>query len=410
MSVIGVNGLAPARRSRVSGLFAAPVGRATAPFYLLFGAVFVLTATGLVMVLSVSSVTSLYAGQSTFFTFQRQLVWAVVGLLALITMMRFDYHRLKKFAVPMVGVALLLLVAVLVPGIGTSANGATRWIYIGPISFQPSEFAKLAMVVFAAAWLADKVGSERSARVTIHPVLVVCTAMCVLILLQRSLATPLLIAGIAFAALYIAGAPLIPLTLWSLVSGVAAVTGAWVTGYRRERIQTLFDPWSDPLDAGWQTIQARVGMSSGGLFGLGLGESRIKWGFLPEAQTDFIFAVLAEEMGWLGAMFVVLLFAGFIYCGIWVAINSRDRFGQVLATGITVWIGTQAWLNIAAVLGWLPVTGVPLPFLSVGGSALITSMAASGILLNVARQIGAAAPKSAESRRPELAKRPARVN
>ncbi len=385
MTAISTQPSRPARSRKLSGLLAAPAGRATALFYVLFGLVATLIAVGLVMVLSVSSVTSLYAGQSTFFTFQRQLVWTLVGLLALITMMRFDYRQIKKYALGLVSLSLGLLVLVLIPGVGTSVNGATRWIYVGPISFQPSELAKLAMVVFAGYWLADKVGSERNARVTIHPVLVVCTAMCTLILVQRSLATPVLIVVIAFACLYIAGAPLLPLTCWSLLSGAAAVLVAWVTGYRRTRIQTMLDPWSDPLDAGWQTIQARVGVSSGGVSGLGLGESRIKWGFLPEAQTDFIYAVLAEEMGWVGAMFVLLLFVGFIYCGIGVAIKSGDRFGQVLATGITAWVGTQALLNIAAVLGWVPVTGVPLPFLSVGGSSLITSMAAAGILLNIAR-------------------------
>ncbi|MXW41616.1 MAG: putative lipid II flippase FtsW [Acidimicrobiia bacterium] len=387
MTVVSIPRRPLARMGRFSGLLAAPVGRATVPFYLLFGFVTTLTAVGLVMVLSVSSVTSLYVGQSTFFTFQRQLVWMLVGLLVLVTMMRFDYNGLKKYSLVLLSLSLILLVAVLVPGVGVAANGATRWIAVGPINFQPSELAKLAMVVFAASWLADKVGSEHSARVTIHPVLLVCCVMSALILVQRSLATPILVAVIAFAALYIAGAPLIPLTGWSLLSSAAAALVAWQTGYRRERIQAMWDPWSDPLDAGWQTIQARVGISSGGISGLGLGESRIKWGFLPEAQTDFIYAVLAEEMGWLGAMFVLVLFAGFIYCGIWVALHSGDRFGQVLAAGITVWIGSQAFLNIAAVVGWVPVTGVPLPFLSVGGSSLITSMAASGILLNVARQI-----------------------
>ena len=375
------------RRAWATSLLSAPAGQATIPFYLLFGMILTLNAIGLVMVLSVSSVTSLYIGQSTWFTFQRQLVWCIGGLVAMVLVMRTDYRQWKKYANAGVVLTMVLLVAVLIPGIGTTANGATRWIYLGPISFQPSELAKLAMVLFAAAWLADKVGEERNTRTTIRPVLVICSIMCGFILLQPNLGTAVIIVVIAFAALFMAGVPLLPLTGWSLVSGGAAALAAWGSGYRRDRVTSMLDPWADPLDTGWQTIQSRVGIASGGASGVGLGESRIKWGFLPEAQTDFIFAVFAEEMGWLGAMFVVGLFAMFAVCGIWVALNAPDRFGQVLATGITVWVGAQAFVNISAVVGVLPITGVPLPFLSVGGSALLTSMVATGMLLNIARQI-----------------------
>ena len=374
-------------RAWTAAFRSAPVGQATMPFYLLFGTIVTLNAIGLVMVLSVSSVTSLYVGQSTWFTFQRQFVWSMGGLVALVLVMRVDYRQWQKYANGVVVLTMLLLVAVLVPGIGTTANGATRWIYLGPISFQPSELAKLAMALFAAAWLADKAGKERDTRTTIRPILVICSVMAGLILLQPNLGTAVIIVFIAFAALFMAGVPLLPLTGWSLISGGAAALAAWGSGYRRDRVISMLDPWSDPLDTGWQTIQSRVGIASGGASGVGLGESRIKWGFLPEAQTDFIFAVLAEEMGWVGAMFVLGLFAGFVFCGIWVALHSPDRFGQILAIGITVWVGSQAFVNIAAVVGVLPITGVPLPFLSVGGSALLTSMVGTGILLNIARQI-----------------------
>ncbi len=375
------------RRAWATALRSAPVGQATAPFYVLFGSVITLTAIGLVMVLSVSSVTGLYVGQSTWFTFQRQLVWSIGGLVAMVLMMRVDYRYWRKFANAGVALTMLLLIAVLVPGIGTTAKGATRWIYFGPISFQPSELAKLAMALFAAAWLADKSGQEDNARVTIRPVLVVCSLMAGFILLQPNLGTAVIIGLIAFAALFMAGVPLLPLTGWSLFSAGAAALAAWGSGYRRNRVLSLLDPWADPLDSGWQSIQSRVGIASGGPTGVGLGESRIKWGFLPEAHTDFIFAVLAEEMGWLGAIFVIGLFAGFVFCGIGVALRSPDRFGQVLAAGITIWVGSQAFVNIAAVVGVLPITGVPLPFLSVGGSALLMNMAAAGLLLSIARQI-----------------------
>ncbi|WP_420638273.1 putative lipid II flippase FtsW [Candidatus Poriferisocius sp.] len=375
----------------VAALRAAPVGQATIPFYLLFGLIVTLNAVGLVMVLSVSSVTSLYVGQSTWFTFQRQLVWSMGGLVALLVMMRVNYRQWQRCANGLVVLTMVLLVAVLIPGIGTTANGATRWIYFGPLSFQPSELAKLAMALFAASWLADRVGdkagAERDTRTTIRPVLVVCSLMAGFILLQPNLGTAVIIVMVAFAALFMAGVPLLPLTGWSLLSGGAAALAAWGSGYRRDRVVSMLDPWSDPLDSGWQTIQSRVGIASGGASGVGLGESRIKWGFLPEAQTDFVFAVLAEEMGWMGAMFVICLFAGFVFCGIWVALNAPDRFGQVLAAAITVWVGAQAFVNIAAVVGVLPITGVPLPFLSVGGSALLSAMVATGVLLNIARQI-----------------------
>lgn len=375
------------RRAWATALRSAPVGQATAPFYVLFGSVITLTAIGLVMVLSVSSVTGLYVGQSTWFTFQRQLVWSIGGLVAMVLMMRVDYRYWRKFANAGVALTMLLLIAVLVPGIGTTAKGATRWIYVGPVSFQPSELAKLAMALFAAAWLADKAGQEDNARITIRPVLVVCSLMAGFILLQPNLGTAVIIGLIAFAALFMAGVPLLPLTGWSLFSAGAAALAAWGSGYRRNRVLSLLDPWADPLDSGWQSIQSRVGIASGGATGVGLGESRIKWGFLPEAHTDFIFAVLAEEMGWLGALFVIGVFTGFVFCGMAVALRSPDRFGQVLAAGITIWVGSQAFVNIAAVVGVLPITGVPLPFLSVGGSALLMNMAAAGLLLSIARQI-----------------------
>ncbi len=376
-----------ARRAWTELLLSPPKGRATKPFYLLAGLIVTLVALGLIMVLSVSSVTGLYAGRSTWFTFQRQLIWSLGGFVTMVMTMRVDYRYWQKYARPLVGLTMLLLMAVLIPGIGTTVNGATRWIYIGPISFQPSELAKLTMALFAAAWLADKVGKENNARITIRPVLLVCSLMAGVVLLQPNLGTAVIIGLIAFAALFMAGVPLLPLTGWSLFSGGVAALAAWGSGYRRDRVLSMLDPWADPLDAGWQTIQSRVGIASGGVTGVGLGESRIKWGFLPEAHTDFIFAVLAEEMGWFGAVFVVALFALFVICGFGVAVSSRDRFGQVLAAGITMWVGAQAFVNIAAVVGVLPVTGVPLPFLSVGGSALLMNMASAGMLLNISRRI-----------------------
>ncbi|HYZ97212.1 MAG TPA: putative lipid II flippase FtsW [Acidimicrobiales bacterium] len=341
---------------------------------------------GLVMVMSASSVVALDEYGSSWHFVSRQAAWAGAGAIALVLLARADYHRWRRLASPLLVLSLVLLVAALVPGVGVSANGASRWIGLGPLTFQPAELAKLALVVWVADLLARRASRMRNTRATLRPVIVVLAVMATLLMLQPNLGTTLVLVAVALALCYVAGAPLGPLARWSVASLGAAVTLALAAPYRRARVFTFLDPWADPLDTGYQGIQALVGLADGGLAGTGLGASRAKWGFLPYAHTDFIFAIVGEELGLVGATVVVGLFVLLLILGIRVALHAPDRFGFLLAVGVTAWFGMQAFVNIGAVIGILPITGVPLPFVSAGGSSLLFSMAAAGLLLAVARQ------------------------
>jgi cell division protein FtsW len=226
----------------------------------------------------------------------------------------------------------------------------------------------------------------RNSRATLRPVVVVLAAMATLLMLQPNLGTTIVLAAIALTLCFAAGAPLGPLAAWATLGISAATALALAAPYRRNRVLTFLDPWADPIDKGYQNIQALVGVASGGLFGRGLGASRAKWGFLPFAHTDFIFAIIGEELGLVGAAVVVGLFVLLVIIGVRVALHAPDRFGLLLAMGVTAWFGVQAFVNIGAVIGILPITGVPLPFVSAGGSSLLFTMAAGGLLLSVARQ------------------------
>jgi cell division protein FtsW len=283
-----------------------------------------------------------------------------------------------------------LLFVVLLPGVGSNVNGSSRWLGVGMFSIQPSEFAKLAMLVFGADLLARRSAWIHDSRVTLRPVMVAFCAMALLIMLQPNLGTTIVIAAITFSILFVAGVPLRPLVGWGAAGTGAACVAAMGQSYRRARILAFLHPWNDPLNTGYQTIQSQVSVASGGWFGVGLGASRAKWGFLPYAHTDFIFAIICEELGLVGALTVVGLFVLVGYLGVRAGLQCTDPFGRLLAIGITTWLCVQAFVNIGAVIGVLPITGVPLPFISFGGSSLLATMAASGILLNVARNGGTA--------------------
>ncbi len=372
----------PARARRIPR----PVGRRSGTFVVLLVVVVALNLIGLVMVLSASSVTSLADNGSSWYQFQRQAIWFVLGLASMLVAMRIDYHVWRRLAVPALLAAIAMLVAVLVPGIGTSSNGASRWLVAGPLSVQPSEVAKLALILFAADLLSRRADRVRETALSLRPILVVLVVLSVLILRQPNLGTTLVIAAIAFVMLFVAGVPLLPLAGWAGAATVAAVMLAMGQGYRRDRILAFLDPWDDPLNTGYQTIQSLVGIASGGVWGVGLGAGRAKWGFLPFAHTDFIFAVIAEELGLIGAVTLVALFVLLGVVGVRIAAEAGDALGTLLAGGITGWLVLQAFVNIGAVIGALPITGVPLPFMSAGGSSLVVSMTAVGIMLNVARQ------------------------
>jgi cell division protein FtsW len=345
----------------------------------------VLNMIGLIMVLSASSVTALRQTGSTWSYFERQAVWTVVGVVALVACLYVDVQFWRRHARLWLGIAVALLVAVLVPGIGVTVNGSTRWLGAGSLQIQPSEFAKLAVVVFVADLLDRRAEWMRDLRYTLVPVLLHLALVCGLIMLEPNLGTAMILAAMVMIMLYTAGTPVMALVSAMAVALVGIGFSVAGTPFRRARFLAFLDPWKDRTNTGYQTIQSMVGLADGGVVGSGLGASRAKWGFLPYAHTDFIFAIIGEEFGLIGAALIVALFFSLGGLGAWVASQARNDFEMLLAVGITAWLALQAVINIGAVIGSLPVTGVPLPFVSFGGSSLLVNMAATGLLLNVAR-------------------------
>lgn len=345
-----------------------------------------LTLFGLVMVLSASQVTSLYDSESPYSLFQRQVMWAGIGAVAFVVASRIDYRWLQKLAVPFLILTVILLIAVLIPGVGKRINGSSRWLGVGPFVIQPGEFAKLAIVVFTADLLSRRSKQMHRPDITIKPVMLIIGGMSALLLLQPKLGTTIVIAAVGIMMLFVAGARLPHLFGWTAAGTLIATAAAFGSDYRRARLLSFIDPWADPLGNGLQTIQSQIGIASGGWLGVGLGAGRAKWGFLPYAHSDFIFAIVAEEVGLLGAGALVLTFALVGYLGVRAAMNAPDRFGMLLAAGLTSWLLVQAFMNIAMSIGLMPITGEPLPFVSAGGSSLVTTLAAAGILTNVAKR------------------------
>lgn len=360
-------------------------GSDTSLFWWLLSVVAVLNIIGLVMVLSASSVISLNQTGSSWTYFRKQVEFAFVGLLCAAGLVHLPTARIRRFGLAALGLCIVGLLAVHVPGLGVTANGATRWIGVGPIQIQPSEIVKLVVVVVTADWLDRNGAYLQVSRVSIRPVMLGLGVVAALVMAQPNLGTTIVIAVIVFSVLYAAGVPRAPLAGWGLLGAVAAVLLAFGSSYRRARMLSFLNPWADPQHNGYQLIQSQVGLAGGGLFGVGLGSSRAKWGFLPFAHTDFIFAIIGEELGLVGAAAVVGLFIGFGVLGIRIALRAEHRFDAWLAVGITTWIVVQAFVNIGAVVGILPITGVPLPFISYGGTSLMITLAAVGLLLNVAR-------------------------
>jgi cell division protein FtsW len=341
---------------------------------------------GLVMILSASSVSSFASYGSSFLFFRKQVLWAAIGLVGFLFFARLDYRRLKGFGYLGVAASAILLAAVLVPSVGITAGGSARWIGVGSFAIQPSEIAKLALILFAADVFARK--GEASLRELSHtalPMLPVTGLLAGLVMAQPDLGTTVILGVIGFGMLFVAGAPLrylIPFAGAGIgLAGLAAVAAP----YRRARLLAFLDPWKDPLEGGYHTIQSLIALGSGGWFGVGLGASRQKWLYVPNAHTDFIYSILGEETGVLGTLAVLGMFAFLTYLGIRIARAAPDRFGTLIAAGITLWIASQALINIGAVTATLPVTGVPLPLVSFGGSSLVVSLIAMGILTNIAR-------------------------
>lgn len=355
---------------------------------LLIGAALLLTGIGLVMVFSASSVSAFEDYGSSFLFLRRQAVYAAIGVVALLVTSRVPFRVWQRLAFPFLVLSLVLVGLALHPTIGTQAGGASRWISLGSVTVQPSELAKLAMVVFVAAILTRKWRRLDEAGHLVLPLVPVLGIACALIMLQRDLGTTTIVAGSALLLLFVAGVRWRYLITGVLLCGGAGAALIMTEGYRRARLFSFWNPWEDPTNTGYQLIQSLIGLGSGGWLGVGLGASRQKWSYIPNAHTDFVFSILGEELGLVGALAVLLLFGVLLYTAVRVAVQANDTFGRLLAAGIVSWLGLQTLINLGAVTGVLPVTGVPLPFVSFGGSSLIVTLAAVGILVNIGRTAG----------------------
>ena len=353
--------------------------------YLFLFAVIALSAVGLVMVFSASPTMAMKYGD-TFYFIKRELLYLLLGLLALTYGLRLDLDNLKNKALPIFVLSLLLLILVFIPGVGRKVLGASRWIDFGIIQFQPSELCKFAMVLFLARWLADNKAKLTDFVRGLLPALILFGFVALLIMKQPDMGTVLTIAGTVFAMLFAAGVDIRHLLALGGV-GVAGIMLLSITeSYRMRRLLSYLDPWKDPQGSGFQIIQSLLAIGSGGWFGLGLGASRQKFFYLPQQFTDFIFAILCEELGFAGGLIVVGLFALFAARGFRIALATNDNFKQLLAIGLVSWLTVQALLNIMVVVGLVPTTGIPLPFISYGGTATIINLFAVGVVLNISRK------------------------
>jgi cell division protein FtsW len=362
-----------------------------------------LVAFGLVMVYSATSASAALANGDSSFYLRKQGLYAIVGVVFLLVARRSNYRALRHLAPMLVLASIGLLVAVL--AIGTTVNGAKRWITVGPAVFQPSEFAKLALLVFACAYLARRPAPQTLGEL-IKPLGILTGVICALLLAEPDLGTAITITVMLGGVLVVSGAPSRVLASAGGIAVFLVLAAAWFEPYRRARLLSFLNPWSDAQGAGYQTVQAMIGLGSGGIFGEGLGQSVLKANYLPEAHTDMIFAIIGEELGLVGATALIAAYAAFAYAGFRVALTCKDPFGKRLAAGITTLVCGQALINIAAVMGAAPLTGITLPFVSYGGSSLVVGLAAVGILLNIAGDDGRATARSDVSDRNRRNRRP----
>jgi cell division protein FtsW len=354
-----------------------------------------LTVIGLVMILSAGSISAVEGYGTSFWYFNRQTLYAAAGVVGLVVTARLPYIFWRRAAIPMLALLLPVMLLTLHPALGSSLYGASRWIDLGPITLQPAEFAKLLTICSAAAILSrpwKQLQRPRDAFLPLGPLVAVVAGI---VLLQKDLGTAVVICGSVFLLLFAAGLRLRHLVWTGLAGAAATAFFIFGTAYRRTRfLEAWLNSELDPSGAGWQLRQGLIALGSGGWFGVGLGNSRQKWDYLPNAHSDFVFAVLGEELGLIGALAVLSLFGVLLFAGIRIAMNAPDTFGRLLAAGITGWIGLQTLVNLGAVTGLLPITGVPLPFLSFGGTALVVTLAGIGVVASV----GLEGVRSAERR------------
>jgi cell division protein FtsW len=362
------------------------------PDYLLLLSIVALASIGILMVYSSTGVTRLLDSNDPFAVVGPQAMWAVLGAAVMIVVMRLDYRYLRLVSVPAFLFALALLVIVLLPQIGPlrpiEVGGSARWLQIGPLpAMHPAEFAKLALVVYLAHWLTRKGNRAGSLLHGLLPFLMISGPVLLLVLLEPDLGTMGVLTLSAFTMFFVAGG-----SLWQLAAlvpiGVGAVTYVVThSAYQMDRVKAFLDPWADPQGIGFHTVQGLLAIGMGGPLGIGLGESSRPGALhLPAAQNDFVFAVVAQELGFIGGLAVIGLYLLFAYRGIRIALGAPDTFGALLATGITAWLTLQAFINIGVVVVLLPITGITLPFVSAGGSSLLVSFAAVGILLSISRE------------------------
>jgi cell division protein FtsW len=365
-----------------------------------------LVAFGLVMVYSATSASAALGDGDPMSYLKRQSVYALIGVVAMTALARFDYHRLRYLAVPLLLASLGLCLAVLI--VAPEINGARRWFLLGPASFQPSELAKLALCLFAAAYLARR-STPRTLGELARPLGLVTAVFCGLILLEPDLGTTIALCAMVLAVLLVAAVPVRLVAVAALLAAGVGLIAIWAEPYRRARVFSFLDPWSDAQGSGFQIVQAMIGIGSGGITGEGLGEGVQKVLYLPEAHTDMIFAVVGEELGLVGSALVISAFAAFAVAGFRIALRCRDPFGKLLAAGLTSLVCAQATINLAAVLGIAPLTGIPLPFVSYGGSSLVVLLAGVGILLNIAVNGEVVTARVRDSGRRNGRSRPARA-
>jgi cell division protein FtsW len=357
----------------------------SAPDVILLFSTLALLAIGVVMVYSASAVLAFNEYGDSFYYLKRQIIFAVLGLFAMYFMMNTDYWVWKKFAKAALIVCFILLIVVLIPGIGVVRGGARSWLGFGSLGIQPSEFMKMGIILFLAKYL-----NEHQSRITLFtkgllPPLLLVGAAFGLIMQQPDLGTGAVLVGASLLVIFSAGARIKHLSILACIGLLGFVGLIAAAPYRLKRITAFLDPWQDPLDSGYQAIQSLYAIGPGGLVGLGLGMSRQKYSYLPEPQTDFIFSIIAEELGFIGGATVLVLFTLLMWRGMRTAITAPDSFGSLLAVGIVGIFAVQVIINIGVVIGMFPVTGITLPLISAGGSSLTLMLTSIGLLLNISR-------------------------
>lgn len=343
----------------------------------------IMTGIGVVMVYSTSAVISMERFKDPQFFLKRHLLWLIPGFISMIAMMRIDYRKIMKFTYPLLSLSFILLILVLIPYFGKEVGGARRWIAFGVFSFQPVELLKFAIVLFLSYSLVKRQERIKDFVYGYLPNLIILAVFFILVLIQPDLGNVLVMFSVAFILMFVSGVRPSFLLSSILMLVPFLYMAVFNVGYRKKRIMAFLDPWSDPLGSGFQTIQSFIALGRGGFFGLGLGEGKQKLFYLPEPHTDFVFSALGEELGFIGVSAVIIFFLILIFRGIRVSLRAPDLFGTYLSLGIVLTIGIQVVINMGMVTGLLPTKGLPLPFMSVGGSSLVISMASIGVLLNI---------------------------